>query len=161
MATGESALLDPVELAANAARYIPFQEDTPSAQKAAVRILSELQQAVTALDIINRRYWIETGRGIALPKPEVQEMTAEGVPVQDFYGLHFEGLFRGYAKLDIGSITHHDTVGRRMGSTSVKALCLTFNEATLLPLLEELPEEQLLFVPVPAVDIIDQTERGI
>ncbi len=68
----------------------------------------------------------------------------------NFSRLSFEGTFACYSKLLIGKI---------VGGTSVRALCLTFHEAILLPFFDHLPERHLLYVPVQAVEYIDTTYR--
>lgn len=103
-----------------------------------------MDHAATDLGLTDKDYWVETSRGISLP---VDFESDEEVDMINFFKLTFEGKFVCYSKVLVGKI---------VGGASVRALCLTFNETTLLPYMEELPERHLLYVPVMAVDEIDQ-----
>ena len=143
---GETLRLDPASLAERAAQRVFYQPDDFERHPDDEEILGQLDKAATDLDLIDRSFWVETTRGISLP---VDFESDEEVRMIDFYKLSFEGLFACYSKVKVGRI---------IGGNSVRALCLTFYEATLLPYMEHLPERHLLYVPVHAVDYIDTTD---
>ena len=70
------------------------------------------------------------------------------VDLINFFDLSFEGPFTSF------SIVH---VGKIVGACSVRALCLSFKEATLLPYFDNIPDDHFLHVPVLAVDNISRT----
>jgi hypothetical protein len=111
------------------------------------RILSDLEGVAKELDFIDRQYFVETSRGLSIPA-SFEAKEDDTVTFLSFYKLTFEGILRGYSKVQ---------VGRVIGAGSVRALCLTFEEVTLLPFFDSLPEDHIFHVPVLAVDSIDQT----
>lgn len=143
----EPLRLDPAALAEPAALRVFHQPDALERLPEDEAILGHLDKAASDLDLIDRSYWVETSRAVSLP---VDFESDEQVRMIDFGKLNFEGIFACYAKV---------VVGRIIGGASVKALCLTFHEATLLPYFDRLPENHLLYVPVHAVDQIDRTDR--
>lgn len=107
------------------------------------------QQALLALDhvaselkFIGQKYFVESRRSLSIP---VSFEADEDVSHINFMDLTFEGTFACYSKV---------VVGRILGHHSVRALCLTFHEVTLLPFFDGLPDDHLLHVPVLAVATI-------
>ncbi len=90
-------------------------------------------------------YFVETGRALSIP---ASFDAAEPVELINFFDLTFEGPFTSF------SIVH---VGKIVGAFSVRALCLAFEEATLLPYFDSIPSDHLLHVPVLAVESIART----
>lgn len=109
------------------------------------RRLIRLDKSADQFGFINEPYFVQAGRSLAIPRCFEKD---EEVIIRNFDRLAFEGLFKCYSKVEIGRI---------VGASSVQALCLTFDEVTLLPYFDDLPEDRLLYVPVMAVDSIDKT----
>jgi hypothetical protein len=109
-------------------------------------MLAELEHGAQQLGFMNQTYFVEAGRSVVLPSTLE---TGKSVKYVDIFGLTFEGKFAAYAKVHIGKI---------IGGQTVRAVCLMFDEATLLPYLDTLPEDQLLYVPALAVNSIQKTE---
>jgi hypothetical protein len=145
MASGDLLPANPVSLADREALQVFKQSDSFAEQPEDHRLLRELDASATSLDFVDKNYWAETSRGMSIPASFEAD---EQVPIINFFKLAFEGKFVCYSKLQIGRIVGHG---------SVKALCLTFDEATLLPYLDPLPATDLLYVPVLAVDEINPT----
>jgi hypothetical protein len=126
--------LDPATLAEEAAIKVFYQQDVFERLPEDADILGHLDKAAAELDLIDRTYWVETSRGMSLP---VDFESDEQVRMINFAKLSFEGIFACYSKVMIGRI---------IGGNSVRALCLTFHNATLLPYFEQLPDRHLLYV---------------
>lgn len=107
--------------------------------------LKRLDSLAAEFSFTNTAYWVNANRGLSIP---VSFEAHEEVSIINFFKMAFEGTFKCYAKVAIGRI-----IGVENGS--VDALCLTFDKATVLPYIEQLPEQHLLYVPVLAVDKID------
>ncbi len=134
------SLDNPAELAK------PFAEHVSSrtvfgTQPDEALLLAQLDTLATEIKA-EGNYFVQTGRALSIPAFFEKD---EEVGLIDFYGLSFEGPFRTY------SIIH---VGKLVGQASVRALCLSFSEATLLPYLYSLPSDHILHVPVLAVEDI-------
>jgi len=91
-------------------------------------------------------YFVETGRALSIPASFEAD---ERIIIKDFYDLAFQAPFVAYTVV---------RVGRIIGAHSVRALCVTFDKAKLLPYFETIPEDHLLHVPVLAVDTIERTD---
>ena len=109
--------------------------------------LSTLEAWARDLDFTDRQYFVDSQRSFAIPA-SFESSADETVTYHDMFQLSFEGVFRGYSKIMIGRI---------VGAGSVRAYCLTFEEVTLLPFFDEMPEEDILHVPALAVNDIQQT----
>jgi hypothetical protein len=57
-------------------------------------------------------------------------------------GLSSEGTFISYSRV---------VIGRIVGANAVRALCLSFDNVTLLPFFDSLRDDHLLHVPALAV----------
>ncbi|HET8991834.1 MAG TPA: hypothetical protein VFN31_02250 [Candidatus Saccharimonadales bacterium] len=145
---GEVINITPATIAEDAAIKI-FNQPPDSYERLPEdsEILNELDQMASSLELVSRPYWVETSKGLSLP---MEFDSDEPVRVIDFAKLTFEGLFACYSKVMIGRI---------IGGRSIRALCLTFSEVTLLPYFDHLPDEHLLFVPVHAVNYMDSTDK--
>ncbi len=136
---------NPVSLAdqeALQAFYNPVGSMAGAEEHATLRRLDAIAEE---LDFTDTPYWVHTNRGFSIP---ASFEANEGASIINFFKLVFEGTFISYAKLAMGRIEGVDNNG-------VEALCLAFNDATLLPYFDPIPEEHLLYVPVLAVDEID------
>lgn len=109
------------------------------------RLLGRLDRDARDLDFLDEPYFVETGRGLAIP---ASYDAAKPVKYISFYNLTFEGTFRCYSKVMIERI---------IGHSSVRAYCLVFDEALLLPYFDYLPEDRLLYVPILAVESMHKT----
>lgn len=90
-------------------------------------------------------YFVQTGRGISIPAAFDAD---EEVRVWDMNCLTFEGQFATHSLIQIG----------RLNDLRVRALCLSFSEALLLPYFDEIPDEHILHVPVLAIDDMSRTQ---
>jgi hypothetical protein len=109
------------------------------------QMLTHLEETADSLDFLNRQYFVETSRALAIPVDIEEE---EEKRYGDFDKLTFEGVLKSYSKV---------MIGRVIGANSVRAWCLAFDDVTLLPFFDELPDDRLLHVPALAVDSIAQT----
>jgi hypothetical protein len=108
------------------------------------RILVELDR-LTALADMHTLYFAQVCKALAIP---ISFEADKPVSIENFGSLTFEGKLATYSVVKIGRI---------LGGTSVRALCLSFNEVTLLPFCDNLPDDLLLHVPVLAVDSISRS----
>lgn len=109
------------------------------------RILAELDR-LTEINEMAGIYFTQAGRALAIP---VSFESDEVVDYIRFNLLTFEGKLATYSIVKIGKI---------IGATSVRALCLTFVDVTLLPFFDKLPGDKLLHVPALAVDSMSRSE---
>lgn len=137
-------ITNPVELAAVRAEERALAtngfEMTPEDE----HTLAQLDAAAEMLGFIGSQYFMHSHRALAIPASFEAD---RDVTHFNFMGLTFEGDFACYSKIH---------VGRLVGGTSIRALCLTFHNVTLLPYFDKMPETDLLHVPVLAVDSIDK-----
>ena len=93
---------------------------------------------------LNQQYFVDSGRSILLP---VTFEADEPLSTTQFQRLHFSGEF----------VTHSTVrLGRSLGGQSMRALCLTFNNVTLLPYMDTIPDDVLLHVPALAINNMDK-----
>jgi hypothetical protein len=90
-------------------------------------------------------YFTQAGRALSIP---VSFESDQPTSYTSFNSLTFEGRLVTYSVVKIG---------RLIGSTSIRALCLSFDEVTLLPFFDTLPEDRLLHVPALAIDSMSRT----
>jgi len=109
------------------------------------KLLVRLGQDARDLDFEDGQYFVETSRALSIPASFEADRPVSYI---NFSKLSFEGVFRCYSKV---------MVGRVIGVKSVRAFCLTFDENTLLPYFNNLPEDHLLYVPILAVDSMERT----
>jgi hypothetical protein len=147
MSNAERLDLDPATLAENAALQIVYGASATEANIEDTERLNYLDEVATGFQLTQKNYWVETNRAISMP---LRFERYEEVTLLNFFKLNFEGNFCCYSRVVIGKIL--DSAGVR----SVDALCLTFDEATLMPYMDNIPEGHLLYVPVLAIDNIDQ-----
>lgn len=134
---------NPVELAEIRAqeKFSEEFDDTPADH----RLLQELDYAAEHLGFTGEDYMVESGRAFIVPASfEAGEEQGFG----NFFSLDFDGTFASYAKVHINySIGEHEVA-------KIRAVCLAFSRAKLLPYLDDVPDDKLLVVPVLAVDSI-------
>ena len=143
MSFAELTPSNPVELASIRAEQ--STSDCFEMTQADEHLLRELDMAAEMLGFLDKQYFINSGRSMIIPK---SFEATERVTYTNFFGLDFEGLFTCYSRVNIG---------RLVGGTSIRAVCMTFGQATLLPFFDPLPEDELLHVPVLAVNSITTT----
>jgi len=108
-------------------------------------LLAELEHGADELGFIGRDYFVEATRALILPS---SFEASEPVTHHSFFGLTFEGTFATYGKVHIGRI---------VGAGAVRAICLAFPRATLLPHFATLEPGDILYVPALAVASIEFT----
>ncbi len=136
---------NPVELALTRADVIssnPNLENTPNEERALV----ELDRISEQLGF-HKRYIVTAEQAFAFPISYDRNK-----PVTYNYfkgGLTFVGILATFATVKIARLA--------VAETNVRALCLTFNSALLLPYFETLEEDHLLYTPAYAVnDIVSE-----
>ncbi len=134
--------IDPASLAQKAAERVFAQPDILERLPEDTQLIDDLYETAVQFDLVGHPYWVETSRGVSLPKRFESD---EKVRKIDFFRLAFEGRFLRYSKV---------VMGKGIGNTSIQALCLTFDRALLLPDLDPLPSGHVLHVPAPAVNSI-------
>lgn len=99
----------------------------------------------------HRRYFVETNRALAIP---ISYDRDQPVTYTNFgEGLTFSGSLVTFAAVKIGRLA--------IAETSVRALCLTFDSALLLPYFETLEEDRLLYTPAYAITILGRNMTAI
>lgn len=108
------------------------------------RRLAELERIAIDLRFVDQQYFVSSGRSFLIPASFEADEDIDSV---HFDSLTFSGEFVTYSTVRIG---------RLIGRSAVRALCLTFDKVTLLPYFDEVPADQLLHVPAFAVTDIDK-----
>lgn len=106
--------------------------------------LSELEYLAEAAGMLNKKYFVNSGKLLILPADLEQ---SEFVPYHVNEGADFSGKLISFSTLRIG---------RNLGGQSIRALCLTFDNVTLLPYLDRVEEDRLVHAPAFAVTGIDR-----
>lgn len=106
-----------------------------------LRILEELEKMSEDLDFLGHRYFVEGTRSFVVPVDVEEPQTT----FDSYYDVMFEGQLISYSRLSIGKLIGHQ---------SVRALCLTFDKALVLPSFTEVNESELLHIPAYAIDSI-------
>lgn len=133
---------NPAELAAVRAEQMTLASTDFSITAQDASGLGELDYAAGQLGFIGNKYFVEASRSLSLP---VSWNKDKPVSYVNFMGLTFEAEFVSYSKV---------VIGRIVGAHAVRALCLVFNDAMLLPYFDQLQDDHLLYVPVLAVNSI-------
>lgn len=108
--------------------------------------LIELEKIADDLHMLGRQYIVHSHRSLIIPKsfdaddPEVSCINFNN-------GVDFSGRLVTYSTVRVGKL---------LGGTSIRALCLTFENATLLPYFDRVDDSELLHTPVFAVADMDQ-----
>ncbi len=134
---------NPAELA------LPFVEAIDTRSELSIgkeeeRILVELDHLTDAAHM-HGVYFTQAGRALSIP---VTFESDKPTGYTSFNSLTFEGRLVTYSVVKIG---------RLIGATSIRALCLSFDEVMLLPFFDTLPEDRLLHVPALAIDSMSRT----
>lgn len=109
--------------------------------------IAELQQKAHDLDLIDKTYFVESGRSILMP---VKPRPNEDIKTIYFPSLSFEGQFSTYSTVRLQSA---------LGKNTMRALCLTFDDVTLFPYFDTIPADKQLHVPAFAVQDMDVREK--
>lgn len=133
----------PVELASIVAEESISQSFEISDQE--VHQLASLEYGAEELGFLRRNYFVEAHRGVILPADCV---SGERLTFINLMGVTLEGRFLTYSKVHIG---------RLAGGNAVRAVCMAFESATLLPFFDTVPDDQLVHVPVLSVAAIEPT----
>lgn len=102
--------------------------------------LIELERIAELYNMLGRQYLVHSYRSAAIPVSFEDDEIPSGHNFSE--GLDFSGELVTFSTVRIG---------KSLGSTSLRALCLTFNNVTLLPYFDSLPDDQLLYTPAFAV----------
>ncbi|MBI5357385.1 hypothetical protein HZB74_00850 [Candidatus Saccharibacteria bacterium] len=105
------------------------------------RLKERLHENATSHGFMDERYWVETAQGIVMPA-EYPSMT-EGLEVRlvDLHNIAFAGYLSGFYKFSIGQ--------------EIGSWCLYFDKSVLAPNMEEISEEDELWVPTFSVKKIE------
>jgi hypothetical protein len=125
---------------------LPFyQGDEFENQPEDERVLATLGQDARDLGFENESFFVKAGKALAIP---ASFDAAKPVYYREYYNVAIEGNFQCYSKVMIGRI---------IGEKSVRAFCLAFDEAFILPHLDYLEEDRILHVPILAVNKMQKT----
>lgn len=112
-----------------------------SASQAEQNTIVELEGIADELKMLGRQYVVHSYRSMLIPKRfEAEDPEVQYVNFND--GIDFSARLVTYSTVRIGKL---------LGGTSVRALCLTFENATLLPYFDKVDDSELLYTPVFAV----------
>lgn len=137
---------NPAEVAAPFARSVGMNGDFDFSDEEEI-LLPHLDSVADETAMFGT-YFVTTSSAYSVPVT----FDRDGPVVYKFFGkVTFEGPFVSHSLIRIGSI----------GEASIRALCLNFSEALLVPNMERIPESHLLHVPVLAVDDISRTDRTL
>lgn len=131
---------NPKELASARAEQISATSDNFEATNNDEFMLTELDYAAEELGFIGQNYFFSAFRGFVFPK---QFDATKPVTYHSIFDITAEGPFAAYSRV---------SVGRLIGVGTVRAVCLTFDEATILPSFTKLENDEMLFVPVLSID---------
>lgn len=109
------------------------------------QLLAELDHGAEELGFLGQSYFVEATRALVVPATFQAD---QPVTYHSFFGLSFEGTFATYGKVHIGQL---------IGAGAVRAICLAFPKATLLPYFDDLDPQDILYVPALAVASIEAT----
>jgi hypothetical protein len=113
--------------------------------KADLQLLAELDHGAEQLGFLGQSYFVEANRALVVPASfEATELAT----YRSYFGLAFEGTFATYGKVHIGQL---------IGTGAIRAICLAFPRATLLPYFDDLDPQDILYVPALAVASIERT----
>lgn len=110
------------------------------------RVIIRLERLAENFAMTSQSYFVSSGRSMMVPKRfDADDLS---VPYINFgEGLDFQGEFVTYAAVRIGRISR---------GAAVRALCLAFDGAILLPYFDRVPEDHILYTPVLAVQDMDR-----
>jgi hypothetical protein len=111
-------------------------------------VLAELDYAAQQCNFLESTYFLSVYSAFIIPR---QWDAQDSVTYVRLPELQLEGKLACYSKVSIG---------RLVGRGSVRALCLTFQEALLLPFFDRVESSDLLHVPVLAISNIVQTDSN-
>ncbi len=131
---------NPVELAAERAEMTVGQDFDINTEDNAM--IEALENEATHLGFLDKKYYLSAFTGFQIP---VDFQNSDMITYTKFDGLSAEALLCTYAKFHIGRI---------IGGGAVRAVCLCFSEGFVLNRFTEIPNDQLLFVPVLAINEI-------
>lgn len=114
------------------------------------RRLVEIDERAQSLRFLNEPYLVTSRLALSIPVSiDADEQTVSHIRFDE--GLMFKG--------DL--VTHSAVkVGRFIGGNAIRALCLTFDNITLLPFFDSIPDDHLLYVPAFSIQDIDRLARA-
>lgn len=112
-------------------------KDADTDEQAEIALLENLADIA---GMLGKKYFVSAGRSVAIP---VSFETNQPLHTSDFNdGLDFSGTLITY-----GSVR----IGRNLGGNAMRALCLAFDNVTILPYFDKIEEHELLYTPAFAV----------
>ena len=151
MSASEQMILDPITFGHKAAlgALRPAEKGDPQAITLYERSVI-LGKAAMALGMFGKPWWIESGQGLAMPKEPrfflLEDILRHGTRADS--ELDFKGAFNGYSWLQLGKIV--GPAYRR-----ITGFCATFDKALIFSGMDPLDEDQILHVPILAVDTVE------
>ena len=109
------------------------------------RKLVELEREAAERGMLDVQYYVRSHRSMAMPTEMPKNREVSHLNFSN--GLDFRGRLKSYSTARIG---------KSLGATSVRALCLEFDDALLLPDYDTLPEGFILRTPALAVKSIQR-----
>ena len=139
----QKPLGNPVELALTQVESISSTPDLATTRQEE-KALVELDAMCEILGFHQRQYFVESRQAFAIPKSFDRTKNVTYIKFQD--GLTFSGKLETFATVKIGRLA--------IAERNVRALCLAFSTALLMPYLESLDEDELLYAPAQAINDI-------
>lgn len=136
---------NPALLAAEHAKAVFMQAGNHADSPYDRQVLRELGAAARGMGFTDRLYAVRAVRGVSVPDSHDPNKRGE-VSLIIFDRPAFEGMFKGYSKVQIGKTIGHD---------SMRALCLRFDAVKIGPSGIALPGNHTLHVPVPGVSAME------
>lgn len=102
--------------------------------------LRDLMQLAYDTNTLNARFYVQSRKSIITPA--TQESLHNVAVIHFNEGLDYSGKFIGYSTVRIGQL---------IGGNAIRALCLTFENTTLLPYFDQVSPDKWLHTPVHAV----------
>ncbi len=90
---------------------------------------------------IDTMYWMHTDQGLVVPSSTPSKTRAFRGKFRSLEDIAFSGSFIGYHKFSLGKLA---------------SWCLRFNEGTLVPGFDKMPDSEELWVPTIALQDIDE-----
>ena len=134
---------DPVELALTQVESVSSTPDLATTRQEE-KALVELDAVCELLGFHQQQYFVESRQAFAIPKSFDRTKDVIYTKFQD--GLTFSGKLETFAAVKIGRLA--------VAEHNVRALCLAFSTALLLPYFNTLNEDDILYAPAQAINDI-------
>lgn len=101
--------------------------------------IAELDRIAEQSGWLDQSYVVDSHRSILLPA-HIEE--GSNITTQHFNRLMFSGELRAHAVVRLEN---------KLGNNAIRAVCMMFDNVTLLPYFDKVPEDRLLYTPAHAI----------